>query len=127
MDFEINEALTARGFRGDRAVFSRLELVAIERPGWIQVYEFEVRVSDRAGEDFYFFGVVRDDERKNFEMHLAETKDEQEAVSAKWSAGLLTREVKPLRPVHMVLLGVFAIIMATAVIGAIVTWASGGA
>ena len=71
---DIRDWLDANGFVGTTARINDLELYAIERPGWVQVFEFQARLK-AAGQDRGFeaevepgwierFGVVLDDERK---------------------------------------------------------------
>jgi hypothetical protein len=41
---DIREWLTDNGYDGQTAKLSSVELVAIERPGWRQVYQFKVKI-----------------------------------------------------------------------------------
>jgi hypothetical protein len=55
---DIRTWLNANGFEGKSLEVIDVELYAVERPGWLQIFRFRVR----EGTDEYF-GVVRDDER----------------------------------------------------------------
>ena len=55
---DIRAWLNANGFEGKATEVFDVELHAVKRPGWLQIFRFRVRTS--MGEHF---GVVRDDER----------------------------------------------------------------
>lgn len=68
MERSMRQRLTTLGFYGDSAAFKSLRLVAIQRPGWLQVYSFSVDARHRASVDpqpVRLFGLVRQDERYN--------------------------------------------------------------
>ena len=87
---DVRDYLQNNGFQGPSARFDYLELEAIERPGWVQVFKFSVRVLDDEGRSRQRLGVARDDERKGIEVFLTESEDERDRVLAEWSAGLIT-------------------------------------
>ena len=67
---DIRDWLDANGFVGRTAKINDLELHAIRRPGWLQIFRFELDVlraeqPDAASQQRHkYFGVVRDDERE---------------------------------------------------------------
>jgi hypothetical protein len=101
------------------ARFEYLDLFAIERPGWIQVFKFCLQVSDLNGAPHRFFGVVRDDERSGMKIHLASTDEEQSRVAVAWSAGLITAQRRPLGAVQWVFMAIFGAAAALALLGAL--------
>jgi len=64
---DIRDWLEQNGFDGRSAKIEDLEIHAIKRPGWLQIFRFETQVHT-ASEDNrirqHFFGIVRDDERE---------------------------------------------------------------
>jgi hypothetical protein len=117
---DVRDYLTRHGFQGDTARFDYLDLFAIERPGWVQIFKFRVHVSDNTGERHRFFGVVRDDERSGLKIHFATDGDEQGRVAETWSKGLITGHREPLNAVQWSLIGVFGAGIALALLGALI-------
>ena len=70
---DLREWLDQAGFAGQFANIDELELHAIERPGWVQIFRFEVSVreseADAESERPWLnrWGVILDDERKRRE------------------------------------------------------------
>ncbi len=73
MEMSIRKRLTSSGFYGSSAKLSRVKLVAVQRPGWVQVYQFEYSAK-RIGHDDDVsstvswtggYGLVFEDARKN--------------------------------------------------------------
>jgi len=60
---DIRDWLENHGFQGQSARFVELELHAMARPGWKQVFRFSGNVADQEGVRQPMFGVVEDDER----------------------------------------------------------------
>lgn len=86
------------GFYGTSADIRDLELYAIERPGWLQVFRFEVRVKSRAESEepwSEMFGVVKDDERrrgdKKTQVEMFPTAQQQADKLQQWSQGLIAK------------------------------------
>lgn len=104
---DVREDLTRRGYHGRTAKFEELELAAIERPGWIQVFRFEVHVSDEDDNRHHFYGVVRDDERNQTEIRYFDTPDAQQQHLKSWSGDMILREYRPRTRAEKILLGVF--------------------
>lgn len=92
MEIAMRAAMTKKGWRGKSAKFSRVRLVAIQRPGWLQVYAFdaECKSRDENSEDLTrVFGVVRQDERYNkVDIECFESAAIRNSVQNKWSDGL---------------------------------------
>lgn len=93
LELALRSHLTKEGFYGDSAKFERVKLVAVQRPGWVQVYTFAVNVRSRLNEEMpseKFFGIVRLDERKErVEPRLFSRTSEQQKQLDEWSEGLI--------------------------------------
>lgn len=101
MEVAIRRHLTDNGYYGGTAKFRAVRLVAVERPGWLQVYRFEAiaRVArsegeedgpDRPAEYRELFGLVRDDIRhKISSVRVFESEGERQSLFARWSDGLI--------------------------------------
>lgn len=86
------------GFYGNSADIRDLELFAIERPGWLQVFRFQVRVKSREESEkpwSEMFGVVKDDERrrgdKKTQVEMFPTAQQQADKLEQWSQGLIAK------------------------------------
>ena len=107
---DIRNWLDANGYVGRTARISDLELHAIERPGWVQVFEFHLRSylapnaeyrdedPDKESEPAWLerFGVVLDDERKRTQalrtqIWVFEDPEEQQAKLESVSQGMFKR------------------------------------
>jgi len=93
LELALRKHLNKEGFFGDSAKFERVKLMAVERPGWVQVYTFAVLVRSRLNEDLpseRLFGVVCQDERKDrVEPKLFVNFSEQQKQLSDWSEGLI--------------------------------------
>ena len=68
---DLRDHLTEIGYFPRSAMFLSLELTAIERPGWVQVFQFHVQAKKQHGDWEEYFGICRSDERSNaFEVQL---------------------------------------------------------
>jgi len=100
LELKIRQAVDRLGDDGQSARFVRCQLVAIQRPGWRQVWEFELTACARRlpeeEHDFArrkWFGVARDDTRTNLaDIALFQTPDEQRHQVERWSTGMLRRK-----------------------------------
>ena len=109
---DIRNWLDANGYVGRTARISDLELHAIKRPGWVQVFEFHLRSKaclapdaderdedpDKESEPAWLerFGVVLDDERKRTQdlrtqVWIFEEKEQQQAKLESVSKGMLVK------------------------------------
>jgi hypothetical protein len=93
MEHAIRNALTRQGLRGSTAQFSYVRLVAIQRPGWLQVYSFDAvweQTLSEPGSLRGVFGLVRQDERFNrTEIQFFETAAARTVLLEQWSEGLI--------------------------------------
>lgn len=100
MEISIRKHLTENGYFGGSAKFRRVRLVAVQRPGWQQVFRFEVtarvaqsdveNVPDRPAEYHELFGLVRDDIRHGTSVvRVFSSEDERRSLFARWSEGMI--------------------------------------
>ena len=118
---DIRDYLTENGYYGRSAVMRDLTLTAVQRPGWVQVFQFEVRAKSVEGEWQDLFGACRDDEAaEEFDVYLSPNQSERDEQLATWSEGLFTTAKRERHWIEVVLLGMFVAVMALAIFGAIV-------
>ena len=90
---DIRDWLSQNGYVGNSARFVEVELHAIQRPGWLQVFRFEATCNNVAGDQVQFFGAMRSDERYGAPQIVVDqdltVRDEQLAI---WSDGLITHK-----------------------------------
>ena len=100
MEVAIREKLSEEGFYGRTAKIEDLRLVAVQRPGWLQVFRFEVtaRVAHKVRDDEpepdaeyrALMGLVREDARKNqVDIRLFDDSSARKALFAEWSEELI--------------------------------------
>jgi len=101
MELAIRQHLTANGFFGGSAKLQNVRLVAVQRPGWLQVYRFEAhaRIRPPESEDDgpdpepeyrWLFGLVRDDIRHKINsVRIFERADQRRELFARWSEDLI--------------------------------------
>ena len=106
MELAIRQHLSRNGYFGGTAKFRAVRLVAVQRPGWLQVYRFEAsaRVAAETDDDqpdappVYeeLFGLVRDDLRhKISDVRVFRREDDRRSLFTRWSDGMIC-----LRGVH---------------------------
>lgn len=124
---DVRKWLDANGYFGSSARISDLELHAISRPGWIQVFRFSVTAKRRPGSPPAFsnntlaewdtvFGCVRDDERerrpgRQTQIVSFETVEDRDQQLELWSEGLISQSSDngdDLRPM-LIVVGVFVL------------------
>lgn len=90
---DIRDWLSQNGYIGKTAQFTEMELHAIKRPGWLQVFRFEAICITAEGNKAQLFGAMKSDERYGdpqiqVDGDLA-ARDQQLAI---WSEGLITQK-----------------------------------
>jgi len=90
---DIRDWLSQQGYVGKTAQFAEVELHAIKRPGWLQIFRFETSCMTAEGERAQLFGAMRSDERYGAPQILVDAdltvRDQQLAT---WSDGLITHK-----------------------------------
>lgn len=99
MEVAIRKHLTKKGYFGGSVKLRNVRLVAVQRPGWLQVYRFEAtaRLSSPAAdgpeeearyEELY--GLVQDDARKSLtKVEVFHNPVERRALFRRWSQDLI--------------------------------------
>lgn len=93
LDRAIRAELRRQGYAAHTAKTREVTLVAIERPGWVQVYRFGVDTRDASGNAVTLLGLSRDDGRKS-KIEILLTTDERawRTRVELWSDGLIRRD-----------------------------------
>lgn len=109
MELAIRSHLTNQGYFGRTAALRRVKLVAVERPGWVQVYRFEVtaRLAPRPAAGTFvddddpddpddrpvyheLFGLVKEDARRGRPaIRVFRSGESRRELFDQWSDGLL--------------------------------------
>ena len=108
--------LEANGYFGRSAELLELELVALRRPGWEQVFRFRVRAKrqDETGWE-ELTGLFRDDERKSrFEGRITPSDDDYAVAFAEWTEGMIVRQRRARGMTEVALISLAAVILAFA-------------
>lgn len=88
---DLRDWLQKNGYWGRSATIEDLELIAVRRPGWEQVFRFRARAKrQERGEWDDLRGLIRDDERYGTTIRLTRDDAEFDALLAEWSDGLIT-------------------------------------
>lgn len=140
---DLREYLNAHGYSGHSAVLRDVNLVAIQRPGWTQIFSFRVRakavldenaldddvdepddaVSSDVGHGWHeFYGACLDDERYGrFDVVLCADRAARDAEIAAWSGDeMIQLERTPLSWLQVGLLCLFVLVMAFTLLSALV-------
>ncbi|MGB7343691.1 MAG: hypothetical protein WBD20_05740 [Pirellulaceae bacterium] len=101
MELAIRRHLTGNGYFGGTAKLRNVRLVAVQRPGWLQVFRFEATArvrSDEAATDeaepdveyHELFGLVREDARKNkSSIRVFADESQRRELFTLWSEDLI--------------------------------------
>lgn len=88
---DIRDWLSQNGFFGKSARFAEIELHATKRPGWLQVFRFELRGLTSDYQCVQLFGAMRSDERYGSpKIFVHEDSASRDARLVDWSVGLIT-------------------------------------
>lgn len=94
---EIHQHLKQQGWKRKQYQLRGIELIAVERPGWKQIFQFELAVQtadqQAAWNGKHVQGLIRDDHRQGSELRLLADASEREAVLQVWGAGMIHRRV----------------------------------
>jgi hypothetical protein len=99
MELEIRKHLTKNGYYGGTVKLKNVRLVAVERPGWLQVFRFEatarIQTEETDGpqpEAIYeeLYGLVQDDIRhKMTRVRVFREPEERRELYLRWSEDLI--------------------------------------
>ena len=116
LELAIRAKLKQEGFRGHGAQILDTRLIAIERPGWVQVYQFRAETKDFDERPRKLWGAARIDERSRTEIALFEAENLREIQVDTWSQGLLRTHRRKRSPLEWVLVGSFLVVLGLAII-----------
>ena len=99
MELEIRRHLTKNGYYGGTVKLRNVRLVAVQRPGWLQVFRFEATArvqaeeSDGPDPDAVYdelYGLVREDARhKMTSVRVFHDPSERRELFLRWSEDLI--------------------------------------
>ncbi len=90
---DLRSYFDSQGYFGRTMKVQSLKLKAVERPGWIQLFEFQVEAKRVEGDWEKLFGICRTDERSDlFEVTLADNQHQSKDDFRRQSEGLITHE-----------------------------------
>jgi|GEM_PF-779552 len=118
---DLRNYLSANGYAGRSARVMRLELTAVERPGWVQVFDFHVYAKEQSGGWRELHGVIRADERSNqFEVSYYDGASRSDVVRSA-TRGLITGERGPRHWSYWPLMTLAGLMLGAAIAGAVLT------
>lgn len=87
---DLRDWLSSNGYFGRTATIAQLDLVAIRRPGWEQVFRFVARAKRQDRDEWDDLrGLIRDDERHGTSIQFTRDDAEYDALLERWSEGLI--------------------------------------
>lgn len=101
MEVAIRKHLSVNGYFGRTAKLRNVRLVAVQRPGWLQVFRFEATarvasegqnddIPDLEPEYHLLYGLVRDDIRHKINVvRVFRSEAQRRDLFARWSDGLI--------------------------------------
>ena len=89
MELAIRAELRVQGYRSQQSKIRSFRLAAIERPGWVSVYEFHVEAFDASQAAVALYGVARDDGRRKTTVQLYESVEQRDHQRDAWAEGLI--------------------------------------
>ena len=88
---DIRDWLTDNGYMGRAARFGEIELHAIKRPGWLQIFRFEMTGHHADSRGTKEFGAMWSDERYGRpKIEIYPVRSARDRQLSEWSAGLIT-------------------------------------
>lgn len=89
---EILEWMKANGYVTSAAKLTHVQLYALQRPGWVQVFRFQVEASMAGHPARQLFGALRSDERYGSpQICVFDTQADRDHRLQQWSTGLIVR------------------------------------
>lgn len=107
---DLRDWFTQQGWDGKSGRFEELKLIAIERPGWVQVFQFCGTIFDENNQKHNLCGYCRDDERsQKFDVVYGESFTDLHTNFAEWTSGLVTKSRCNKHPVQIALIILFVV------------------
>ena len=92
---DIRDWLSSQGMCGRTAEFCEVELHAIQRPGWLQIFQFEVKARNTNKETIHLYGALRSDERYGKpKVFVSPSAEERDFQLDGWSRNLISKKNK---------------------------------
>jgi len=110
---QIRRFMKDKGYGASRYDLRELDLVAVERPGWKQIFRFELDLRPPHGDPVHKIGIAYDDHRSHCEIQLLDNESEYRQRLSEWGEGMILKRfsTNDYYPVSS-LLGLCAIIAA---------------
>jgi len=122
---EIHQHLKQQGWKRKQYQLRGIELIAVERPGWKQIFQFEldIQTAEKQAEwddSTTLNGLIRDDHRQGSELRLLAAESERQQLLQEWGDGMIQRRVST-RPMPWLSAGLLGIVMLL-LVGSILWW-----
>lgn len=113
---DLRNYLDDNGYFGRTAKFNLLKLKAVERPGWVQVFQFEIEAKREESDWETLYGFCRTDERSNeFAVQISEDPTQAQQSFGEASKDMITHETAKQ---HSPLIGLLFIAVVVSILGA---------
>lgn len=87
---DLRRWLDGAGYYGRSARVATLDLVAVARPGWVQIFRFDAEAKRADSDEWVALrGLLRDDDRTGHEVRLYEDDVTLAAGLESWSEGMI--------------------------------------
>ena len=102
-EVEIRKHLIKNGLAGKSAKILNYKLIAVQRPGWVQIYRFEILASAYLEDDEsdavassmqtqelqMLYGLTKDDGRARTKIRTFDNREDRISLFEEWSDGML--------------------------------------
>jgi hypothetical protein len=123
VDPELQKFLTKAGYYGRTAKCLRCILVGVQRPGWIQVFEIELRAKRQDGDWEEKFALCHTDERDGtYQIQLFDDYQACREAREQSTAGMIVGGRGENHPVKSLLMILFTVALLIAILGAVLTF-----
>lgn len=116
LELAIRAALRQNGYKGGSAQILDTRLVAVQRPGWVQVYSFLIETLDEDDRRWTLYGGCRQDERKRTVIQFYQSESDRALKLGEWSRGLVTMHRRKRSNLEWLLIAGFLAVMTLAVV-----------
>ncbi len=89
MELAIRAQVKADGYSTRNSKITNFRVAAMERPGWVSIFEFRVELKDDPDNPMTLYGVARDDSRSKTKVHLYEDLNLRDQQRVAWSEGMI--------------------------------------
>ncbi len=122
IDPELQEYLSGIGYYGRTAKCLHCKMIGVQRPGWVQVFELHIRAKRKNGGWEDKFGICRSDERDGtYEIQLFDDQQACRDACQESTSGMITHGRGPGHWVKTMLMSLFVVVLAIAVVGGVLS------